>query len=137
MMSAFQYLIGGTDWSLVGLHNIVLVQNKENGTVTPVPYDFDWSGIVFTKYSFPDYRLPIKSVRERIYRGVCRKPEEWEPVLQVFREKKNALYAVYDGLPALDPKYARETRDYLDGFYQVIEKPSALKLEMINTCKQA
>jgi hypothetical protein len=136
-MSAFEYLIGGTDWSLVALHNVVLAQNKENGAVVPVPYDFDWSGIVYTKYSFPDYRLPIKSVRERIYRGVCRKPEEWEPILQAFREKKVSLYSVYDNFPTLDPKYTKDTKDYLDGFYQVIEKPSQLKLEMINTCKQA
>src|SRR6185503_11877693 len=54
LMSAFQYLIGGTDWSLVALHNVVLVQMKDNGNVIPVPYDFDWSGIVSTKYAFPD-----------------------------------------------------------------------------------
>jgi hypothetical protein len=136
-MSAFQYLIGNTDWSLVGLHNIVLTQNKETGAVVPVPYDFDWTGIVNTKYSFPDYRLPIKSVRERIYRGVCRKPEEWEPVLQAFREKKVSLYSVYDGFPAVDAKYVKDTKDYLEGFYQVIDKPSQMKIEMINACKQA
>ena len=135
-MSAFEYLIGGTDWSLVALHNIVLVQDK-GGAVVPVPYDFDWSGIVYTKYSFPDYRLPIKTVRERIYRGICRKPEEWEPVMAAFKEKKISLYSVYDSFPALDPKYAKDTKDYLDGFYQVIDRPATLKLELINTCKEA
>jgi hypothetical protein len=136
-MSAFQYLIGGTDWSLVALHNIVLVQSKENGIVTPVPYDFDWSGIVSTKYSFPDYRLPIKSVRERIYRGICRKPEEWDAVLQAFRDKKSSVYSVYDSFPALDARYTRDTRDYLDGFYEVIDRPGSVKLELINTCREA
>ena len=136
-MSAFEYLIGGTDWSLVALHNVVLIQQKESGAVIPVPYDFDWSGIVWTKYSFPDYRLPIKTVRDRIYRGICRKPEEWEPVLAAFREKKMSLLSVYDSFPELDAKYAKETKDYLNGFYQVIDRPGSLKVEMINPCRAA
>ena len=44
---------------------------------------------------------------------------------------------MYDGFPGLDPKYAKDTKDYLEACYQVIEKPSQVKLEMINTCKQA
>ncbi len=137
IMSAFEYLIGGTDWSLVALHNIVLTQNKETGAVVPVPYDFDWSGIVSTKYSFPDYRLPIKTVRDRIYRGICRTPEQWQPVLQRFRDNKAGFYAVYDSLPALDARYVKETRQYLDDFYEVLERPGSVKLELINTCREA
>ncbi|MBI4501258.1 MAG: hypothetical protein HY700_08870 [Gemmatimonadetes bacterium] len=136
-MSAFEYLIGGTDWSLVALHNIVLTQNKETGAVIPVPYDFDWSGIVFTKYSFPDYRLPIKTVRERIYRGICRTYEQWQPVLQRFQEQKGSFYAAYDSLPLLDPKYSKEVRDYLDGFYKTIERPASVKVDLIGPCKEA
>lgn len=137
LMSAFEYLIGGTDWSLIALHNVVLTQNKETGTVVPVPYDFDWTGIVQTKYSFPDYRLPIKTVRERIYRGICRTPEQWQPVVQHFRDQKESIYAVYTSLPALDPKYVKDTRQYLDDFYETIERPGSLKVDLINTCRQA
>ena len=136
-MSAFEYLIGGTDWSLVALHNIVLAQSKENGAVFPIPYDFDWTGIVATKYSFPDYRLPIKTVRERIYRGICRTYEQWQPVLQKFQEQKGSFYAVYDSLPPLDPKYSKETRSYLDGFYQTIERPASVKTDLISPCREA
>ena len=137
VLSAFEYLIGGTDWSLVGLHNIVLVQSKENGGVIPVPYDFDWTGIVWTKYSFPDYRLPIKTVRERVYRGICRTPQEWAPVLRKFRDQRTVLYAVYGTLPDLDAKYVKDTREYLDDFYKVIDSPGLVKAELINNCKPA
>jgi hypothetical protein len=137
IMSAFEYLIGNTDWSLVALHNIVLAQHRESGAVLPIPYDFDWTGMVNTKYSFPDYRLPIKSTRERIYRGICRTPEQWQPILQRFQERKEALYAVYDSLPPLDPKYTKETREYLDAFFQTIAKPGSVRNELITPCKDA
>jgi hypothetical protein len=137
LVSAFEYMVGGTDWSVVALHNIVLFQHKENGTVWPVAYDFDWTGLVNARYAFPDYRLPIRTVRERLYRGICRTPEEWAPTLALLREKKAALYTVYDRLPDLDPKYARQSREYLDEFYRVVDDPRRHKQEMIDTCRQA
>lgn len=136
-MSAFAYLIGGTDWSVVALHNVLLYQDTIMGAVQPMLYDFDWTGIVDTKYSFPDSRLPIKTVRERLYRGICRTPAEWAPVVAMFQEKKDALYAVYDGLPELDPRYVKATKQYLDDFYRVLSDPRRMKQEMIDTCKQS
>lgn len=135
LVSAFEYMIGGSDWSLVALHNIVLFQDRKTGAVWPMAYDFDWTGIVWTRYSFPDYRLPIKSVRQRLYRGVCRTPEEWAPILSKFQEKKKELYAVYDSLPELDQRYVKQTREYLDEFFEVINNPRKMKREMIDTCR--
>lgn len=135
LVSAFEYMIGGSDWSLPGLHNILLFR-RETGAVVPVAYDFDWTGIVSTSYARPDYRLPIHSVRERLYRGICRTPEEWAPVLAGFQAAKEALYAVYDSIPDLDPGYIRDTRRYLDRFYEVIDDPTRLRREMIQPCRQ-
>jgi len=135
LVSAFEYMIGGSDWSLVALHNIVLFQDKQTGAVWPMAYDFDWTGIVWTRYSFPDSRLPIASVRQRLYRGICRTAEEWAPILAKFQERKTQLYAVYDSVPELDPKYVKQTREYLDEFFEVISNPRKMKREMIDTCR--
>src|SRR5437879_942125 len=64
----FQYMIGNTDFAVTALHNIVLIQDSV-GIVYPVPYDFDWSGIISTPYAFPDSRLPISTVRHRLWSG--------------------------------------------------------------------
>lgn len=135
LVSAFEYMIGSSDWSVVALHNIVLFQSKQTGAVWPMAYDFDWTGLVWTRYSFPDPRLPIASVRQRLYRGICRTPEEWAPIVAKFQEKKSDLYAVYDSVPGLDPKYVKQTREYLDAFFEVISNPRKMKREMIDTCR--
>ena len=135
LVSAFLYMIGGTDWSLAGLHNIVLFRRKEVGPIWPMAYDFDWTGIVWTRYSFPDSRLPIRSVRDRLYRGICRTPEQWAPILSKFQEQKAALYAVYDSVPGLDPRYIKQTREYLDEFFEVIGDRRKVKRELIDTCR--
>jgi hypothetical protein len=136
LVSLFEYLVGGTDWSMVALHNIVLYQNLTTGVVWPMAYDFDWTGIVWTSYAVPDYRLPIESVRDRLYRGACRTVEAWAPILARFQEKKPELYAVYDGVPGLDRTYVRQAREYLDQFFEVIGDPRRVKREIVDPCKR-
>ena len=71
----FQYMIGNTDFAVTALHNIVLIRDS-SGVVYPVPYDFDWSGVTWTPYAQPDSRLGIATVRQWLFRGLCRAPEE-------------------------------------------------------------
>jgi hypothetical protein len=133
-VSLFEYMIGGTDWSLTMLHNVVLYQDKKTQAIWPMAYDFDWTGIVNTKYSFPDAKLGLKSIQDRRYRGICRSEAQWAPIVAMFQAKKAAVYAVYDSVPHLDPKYIRETKKYLDEFYGVLDDPRKFKREMVSSC---
>src|SRR5438094_2393048 len=60
----FQYLIGNTDWSIAGLHNVELIATEM--AHVPIAYDFDFAGAVNTRYATVDPRLPIHKVRERL-----------------------------------------------------------------------
>ena len=40
--SFFQYMIGNADWDLKMLRNVKLLQDKRNGKITVVPFDFDF-----------------------------------------------------------------------------------------------
>ena len=64
-MMLFEYMIGNTDWSTYALHNMELVR-KEDGDHLPIPYDFDFSGLVNTIYANPDPKLGIASVTSAI-----------------------------------------------------------------------
>lgn len=136
LVSLFQYMVGGTDWSIFGLHNIRLLQDTLKGIVYGVPYDFDWTGIVDTEYAVPDARLGISTVRQRLYRGPCRTEEEWAPVFDRFHAIKDSAYALYGAFPDLDPRYVRRTRDYLDAFYRVIGSPQSVRRELIVPCRE-
>ena len=71
LMTIFEYMIGNTDMSMYLLHNVVLVQTPKKVTY-PVPYDFDYSGLVDARYAIPAKQFNITSVRDRVYRGPCR-----------------------------------------------------------------
>lgn len=119
LLGVFQYMIGNTDWSIPGLHNIVLVQDSSRA-VFPVPYDFDWSGVISTPYARPDSRLGISSVRERLFRVACRTPEDLAPAFALLRSRQDTIYGLYRAQAGLDPKRVKQALEYYDQFYRTI-----------------
>jgi hypothetical protein len=134
LVSVFQYMIGNTDWSVFAIHNIRIV-DVQGGEYQPVAYDFDFSGLVGSSYASPDYRLPIKTVKERLYRGPCRTIEDLTPTLERFTRVKDSLYAALSGVPGLEPRRVREATDYLEGFFERIRKPRDFDDALGHVCR--
>jgi hypothetical protein len=133
LLTLFHYMIGNTDMSLLALHNIVLVRTKED-VLYPVPYDFDYAGVVNARYAMPDKQFGLVSVRERLYRGPCRTAEELEPFFARMRAVKDESMAVWDTIPGLDPDYVRSAKSYLDQFYTQIDRPRDVRRAFIERC---
>lgn len=130
----FQYLIGNTDWAISALHNVELI-GTDLGYV-PIAYDFDFSGAVNTRYATVDPSLPIKRVRDRIYRGYCLPEEMYDSTFALFKAKKDSIYALYRdpiGRLLLGDR-AKETLEYFDDFYATISNPRDAKREIIGRC---
>jgi hypothetical protein len=136
LASVFQYFIGNTDWSTFALHNVELVRNPD-GDHLPIPYDFDFSGVIGTNYATVDPSLKIETVKQRLYRGFCGyKPEEFSRVFALFNEKKDAIYALYsDSIGGRLSRHTREaTLKYFDDFYSTINNPKKAKNDILDAC---
>jgi hypothetical protein len=136
LLTVFQYLIGNTDWSVVMIHNVRLVQVAGHPYFLPVAYDFDWSGVVNAPYARPDARLGTRNVRERIYRGACRPMPELEPTLARIMERKDSIRDAFATLPDLDPKRLEDVLDYLDEGFRMIGRPQDFKHEQGHACSR-
>lgn len=130
----FQYMIGNTDFSLLMLHNYRIVQTDTSMNFYPMAYDFDWSGLVDSPYARPDYRLPIKRVTERLYRGGCHTGEELTETITLMKAKKGDIYGVLQGIKDLTPERLKEATGFLDEFYKMIDDPGAVKREFMRPC---
>jgi hypothetical protein len=115
-MMLFEYMIGNTDFSIFALHNVKLVQRPDQ-SLHPVPYDFDAAGLVRAPYAAPDRALMLPSVRDRLYRGPCRRPEQVDPHVAAFGARKDQVLAVPDAIPGLTKDSRDDIRSYLEGFY--------------------
>ena len=131
----FQYMIGNTDWSISGLHNMELM-GREDMSIVPIAYDFDFAGAVNATYATPDPKLGIIGVRQRLYRGYCTEPEQVQKAIDVFNAKKDAIYALYrdDIGKLLHGRTVRETLAYYDDFYRIINDRGVVKELIQNQC---
>jgi hypothetical protein len=129
VLNVFQYLIGNTDWSAIDgpgdevcCHNVVPYV-RADGSFFPVAYDFDSAGLVDAPHALPDERLPITSVRQRLYRGGCRTPEQLAPTFARFEEQRAAILALFTEQQGLDAKVAGRAREYIEDFYATLRDP--------------
>jgi hypothetical protein len=135
LMMLFEYMIGNTDFSIYVQHNVRLIQTPA-GQRYPVPYDFDYSGLVDAPYAVPAKALGLTSVRDRRFRGPCRTAEEWAPYFDRFRAAKAELLALYDTLPGLSDRYRRAAKAYIEEFYRTISSPALIKREIVDRCEK-
>ena len=133
LMSIFEYAIGNTDWSIFALHNVRLAA-MPNGTIIPIAYDFDFSGLVNAHYAAPDPRMGIKTVRDRLYRGPCRSLEEVQAVVAHINSKRDALLAEFSRVPGFSNDEQAKARTYFEGFLNVMKNPGAVKRTFVDEC---
>lgn len=135
MFGLFNYMIGNTDFAISVLHNAELV-SRDNGDLIAVTYDFDFSGAVNTRYSSPDPRLGIKSVRDRLFRGYCVPDSVFNKTADIFKAKKDSIYALYhDAIGQMqNPHVVDETLKYYDAFYDILNNQREFKGNVIDAC---
>ncbi len=135
LFGVFEYFIGNTDFSVAGLHNVELFFDAE-GSVAPIAYDFDFAGAVNARYAVPAANLNIPNVRQRLFRGYCTDPIQYEKVFSLFNEKKTGIYALYTDPVGnlMDRGTVKETLHYFDDFYRVINNHRSAKDAILAAC---
>ena len=135
LVALYQYLIGNTDWSVWGQHNIQVFSDTATHKLFAIPYDYDFSGTVNAPYAAPPEQLPIKTVRERLYRGYCQPDSILAGALARFRTAKDSIYAAVRAVTALEERDRRAMLSYFDGFFQTIENRNQIQREFVQRCR--
>lgn len=127
----FQYMIGNNDWDMTHApsgedccHNSKLVGRDKSARseLTPVPYDFDYSGLVDAPYAVPPESLPLRTVKQRYFRG-CTWRRESEGLLGEVRAKRQAMLAELGRIPGLGDRSRRAMEKYLADFFEDLAEP--------------
>ena len=141
-VALFQYMIGNLDWSIRAgpsgqgcCHNSRLIAPAAaTANLVPIPYDFDFSGLVDAPYAVPPDGLPVKSVRKRYYRGYCRFNAEAPAVAAEFRAQRSALLATLSQIPQIEIRTVRKASSFLDGFFADIASDQAVTANLLKDC---
>ena len=133
-LAIFEYLIGNADWAVTTLHNIKLFAADTAQPPYAIPYDFDWAGVISAEYATPQPRFDIEKVSDRLFRGQCRTMEEYKANFAFFKSKKSEIYALYENFEPLRNRRRKETLNYYDKFYKIIENDAMIRIEFIDRC---
>ncbi len=142
ILTLFQFMIGNTDWSVqrgpgdeACCHNgKVLGPPGSQDSLVVIPYDFDQAGLINAKYAMPNDALPIRSVRQRWYRGFCISNAHLERTIALFRDRRPAIEALFVDSPA-GPSADKAALKYLQSFYRIIDDPKKTQQELIGRCR--
>ena len=134
IVGLFQYLIANTDYSVPALHNMELM--AKDTSMYPIAYDFDFAGVVNAPYAIPDYRLPIKRVTQRLFRGPCAPASYYPAAIEAFKTRRDSIAALYkdDIGKRIPPGRVKEIIEYFDDFYKIIDDSRQFKREVLDAC---
>ncbi len=137
MMFLFQYMIGNIDWSTANAQNLSVIRIGTDHFA--VPYDFDWSGLVDAPYVGPS---PLTerlhdSVRERLYLGTCWDLIDFQGVLALFEEKKEAILSTIQTLPGLTDSNISSASEYIEEFFELISDPVRAERDIRRMCRRS
>lgn len=133
----FQYFIANIDWSTTFMHNAKIIQTREPFRNIPLTYDFDQSGFVDAPYATLNPEFNMTDVKQRIYRGFCRKDNgvvyyvrnqfiELEPTI-------GEILASYRS--QFEEKDFASTEKFVAEFFKTIKSDKLFESEIINNCR--
>ncbi len=126
-MAFCQYMIGNTDWAMPNLHNVNIIKVPEYQKLIPVPYDFDYAGLVDTDYAVVHSSLSIKDVRTRLYLGPSCTEEEILELIELMKASKERVIGCISDCELLDDKEKKRMTGYLESFFSELENESRMK----------
>ena len=141
LLALFQYMVGNLDWDPVTgppgdecCHNGKLLAREGSTTLIPVPYDFDFTGLVDAPYATPPANIIAPNVRKRWYRGYCRDHDRLPAAIATLRQHRAAMAAVIAGETRLDEGGRRGMQAYIDSFFDIVDKPE-FEREVTRHCR--
>lgn len=126
-LMVFQYMVGNTDWSTLLSKNIRLLPGEQG--LRPIPYDFDWSGMVGAPYTglAEDYD-------RRCIPPFCREVSEYETIRASLLSKEKEAYALIRQFPYLEWEQARPMLQYLKKSFRLLKKDGTITKTFRTPC---
>jgi hypothetical protein len=130
LFTLFQFMVGNTDRSVANFHNAVVIvpQKKKAGIAMPfpVPYDFDFCGLVDAPYAVPHLSIPIADVRERFFQWRDKQDGDFSAEFALFAKNKDAILRLCREFEPLSEQCRADVHAYLESFFEMLEAPERI-----------
>lgn len=150
LVQLFQFLIANNDYSVLRpstgkdcCHNVELLGVEDemqvqppDESVVPVPFDFDFSGLVNASYAAPPSQVPIRDVRFRYFYGLCVPRPILDEAVVRLQSGREAILDLISGTEQLDERLREKNIAFVEDFYEIIGDPETLNEEVVRRCRR-
>lgn len=126
LFQVFQFMIGNVDWLIETCKNAEVIQLRDS-TIIPIPYDFDYTGMVKPAYAKPFSHFNQIKITDRYFLGHNKNMEELTPIFELFKEKKNNFIELINDFSYLSKRERKVMIRYLQSFYRILDRPAQIK----------
>ena len=140
-LSLFQYMIGNTDYSTKGRHNIKLL--FQDGRIIPVPFDFDLSGLVNSSYAHvsnaKNLSKSITEVTQRAYKGYVRDKAIFYQVRDELLAKEIQILEEVNSIENLleDKRDFKRIHSFVSEFFDILGDDKKFEKRIIRHARQS
>jgi len=114
-------MIGNVDWLVETCKNAEVIQLKDS-TLIPIPYDFDYTGMVNPAYAVPIRQFKQQSVTDRYFLGHQKNIKELLPIFELFKQKKATFINIINSFEYLPQRDRKAMVKYLQSFYRTLDR---------------
>ena len=119
----FNYLILNSDWQIFNLHNVEIVGTEGDNLLIPIPYDFDYAGLVGTTYAVQRPNVAAESVQTPVWLGRNITPAELLTGTEHFMSLRLVAEAFVSDHPTLSEREKKRWLRRMADFYATIDSP--------------
>ena len=139
-LALFQYMIGNTDYSTTGRHNIKLL--FQDGKIIPVPFDFDLSGLVNVSYAHvsgaQNLSKNITEVTQRAYKGYIRDRAIFYQVRDEILGKETEVLEEINSIESLleDKRDFKRIHSFVSEFFDILRDEKKFDKRIVRHARQ-
>lgn len=137
LMSLFHYMVGQGDFSVTGRHNLkilALASPPPQGFI-PVPYDFDYCGLVDAPYAIPNEDWGYTDVKERYFMGACRPESTHLLTMHKLAEHRKEIEDLISDFEYMEERTKKNMLNYISSYFQETERKGFVEYSLDATCR--
>ncbi|MEO1450434.1 MAG: hypothetical protein AAFV07_12960, partial [Bacteroidota bacterium] len=116
-LTLFHFVIGNMDWDIPMEKNLSFLRQDSLEMLTPVPYDFDWSGLVNAPYTMLPEDFERRQVKPLCVSSTLAQ-QVWQEVIQL----EDAVDELLKAFPHLPGAERRILRQYCRNSFRMMRK---------------
>ncbi len=119
LVSLFMLMIANDDYDFNTNRNVCILEGNH---FIPIPYDFDFCGLVNAHYAIANPNIPTHRLRDRVVVQQYSNNEALKKAIEQVLSKEESIISTIEGAEYLSKGSRKDIKKYINSFFKHLEK---------------